>query len=139
MHLIVYLFNGLFITSLGDEERAVVNRVKELFSKINEMKSQRAALYTHLREQVLTDDITKNIVTRSSDDTQVSLLPPYNCYISWQCEVFMLWLKPCLHPLTHYFSKTQLKRLTAIKHIYSIGTAGCTNAHDEIGLGIISV
>ena len=90
MHLIVYLFNGLFIISSGDEERAVVNRVKELFSKINEMKSQRAALYTQLREQVLTDDITKNIVTRSSDDTQVSLLPPYNCYISWQCEWFML-------------------------------------------------
>ena len=48
-------------------------------------------------------------------------------------------MKPCLHPLTYNFSRTQLKRLTAIKHIYSTGTAGCTNAHDEIGLGIISV
>lgn len=56
---------------LASEEIAVVSRVKELFSKINEMRSQRTSLYSQLRDQVLADDITKSIVTRSSDDTQV--------------------------------------------------------------------
>ena len=48
-----------------------VSRVKQLFQKISEMRSQRDDLYKQLRDQVLADDITKKIVTRSSDDTQV--------------------------------------------------------------------
>jgi len=52
----------------------VVARVKHLFGKVKEMRDQRGQLYAQFREQVLADDITKKIVTRSSDDTQVGFL-----------------------------------------------------------------
>lgn len=49
----------------------MVARIKQLFTKISQMKAQRTELYSKLRDQVMADDITKNIVTRGSDDTKV--------------------------------------------------------------------
>lgn len=57
---------------VAEEEFGVVGKVKQLFQKISEMRTQREDLYSQFRTQVLADDITKKIVTRSSDDTQVT-------------------------------------------------------------------
>lgn len=50
----------------------MISEIKMLFSKISQMKEQRVDDYKQLRDQIQADDITKKIVTRMSDDTNVS-------------------------------------------------------------------
>lgn len=61
--------------ALADEELAVKTRIEQLFAKINEVKVQRTNLYTKLRDQVMTDDITKDVVTSGSANPQVRCYP----------------------------------------------------------------
>jgi hypothetical protein len=52
---------------VADDERAVIAEVNNLVSKVHEMSAQRAMLLSHLREAVLRDDITGQLVTNASD------------------------------------------------------------------------
>lgn len=51
----------------ADEERAVIAEVTNLVGKVQEMSSQRAMLVANLRESVLRDDITGQLVTNAAD------------------------------------------------------------------------
>lgn len=51
----------------ADEERAVIAEVTNLVGKVQEMSSQRAMLVGNLRESVLRDDITGQLVTNAAD------------------------------------------------------------------------
>ncbi|XP_067930761.1 uncharacterized protein [Watersipora subatra] len=82
---------------LNEEETTVVARIKQLSAKIDEMRTQRSALFEKLRTQVMADDITKNIVTRGSDDTKElfaaqlkkhdSLIEEINLYMTAQPKI----------------------------------------------------
>lgn len=64
---------NFFLFFSADEEKDVVQRIKHLFAKIEEMRKQRLDLYQKLRDQVMADDITKTIVTRASDEREVGI------------------------------------------------------------------
>ena len=55
----------------GPEDEALINEMKRLMSKVDEMKSQRKSLEDQFRKQVQNDDITSRLVTHDSANQQV--------------------------------------------------------------------
>ncbi len=49
------------------EEQEIIDNMKKLMSKIDEMQAQRESLEQQLRDQVHNDDITVSLVTQAGD------------------------------------------------------------------------
>ena len=56
-----------FVQITAPEEQEIIDNMKKLMSKIDEMQAQRESLEHQLRDQVHNDDITVSLVTQAGD------------------------------------------------------------------------
>ena len=64
------------------EEQEIVENMKKLLGKVEEMQKQRESLEKQLRDQVHSDDITTSLVVQEGDK-EVS------CFFSSKCGLFI--------------------------------------------------
>ena len=73
----ILMFTHVFA---APEEQEIIDNMKKLMSKIDEMQAQRESLEQQLRDQVHNDDITVSLVTQAGD-REVYQASYYTCYI----------------------------------------------------------
>ena len=69
------LIRMFFFKITAPEEQEVVDNMKKLLGKVEEMQKQRESLEKQLRDQVHSDDITTSLVVQEGDREVKSFFP----------------------------------------------------------------
>ncbi len=61
----------MFALLPGVEDEAIIQEMRRLMGKVDEMKKQRLSFFEQFRKQVTDDDITNTLVTRDDGNQEV--------------------------------------------------------------------